>query len=70
MVTIPPVYLKDNGLRVGQIVELQISGDALTIKPAAKKRVTLAEIIEGSPKKAARLRAEGWDDLPPAGREL
>lgn len=69
MVTVPPVYLKDNGLRAGQIVELQISGDALTIKPVAKKRITLAQILQGTPRKAARARAEGWDELQPAGRE-
>ena len=69
MVTIPPLYLKANGLGVGQFVTLEVSGDVLTIKPTAKKRITLAEIISGTPKKAARLRAEGWDEMAAAGHE-
>lgn len=69
MVTVPPAYLKQNGLSAGQTVRLEMKGDTLTIRPAAKKRITLAEILRGTPRKAARQRAEGWDEIPAAGRE-
>lgn len=67
-VTIPPLYLKQTGLAAGQIVDIEIKGSVLTIKPAARKRLSLAEIIKGTPKSVARARAEGWDELPPSGK--
>lgn len=70
MVTVPPAYLKHTGLSAGQIVNLEVKGDTLTIRPAERKRVTLAEILRGTPKNAARQRAEGWDELHVAGREV
>lgn len=70
MVTVPPAYLKHTGLSAGQSVRLEIKGDTLTIRPAAKKRITLAEILRGTPPTAARQRAEGWDEMSSAGREV
>lgn len=69
MVTVPPMYLKDNDLSVGQLVSVEVSGETLTIKPATKKRITLQEIIAGTPKKVAAVRARGWDEMPAAGNE-
>lgn len=68
MVTVPPVYLKETGLTVGSTVSLEIKGDELKIRPARKRR-TLKDVIKGTPKDAAALRAKGWDTLKPAGRE-
>lgn len=69
MVTVPPAFLKQTGLSAGQTVSLEMKGDTLTIRPAAKKRVTLAEILRGTPKKAARQRVEAWDELRTVGKE-
>jgi len=69
MVTVPPAFLKHTGLSAGQTVSLEMKGDTLTIRPAAKKRVTLAEILRGTPKKAARQRVQGWDELRTVGKE-
>lgn len=68
MLTVPPVYLKDTGLTVGSTVSLEIKGDELKIRPA-RKRLTLKDIIKGTPEDVAALRAKGWDTLTPAGRE-
>ena len=67
-VTIPPVYLKETGLTVGSVVSLEVKGDKLTISPA-RNRVTLADIVAAAPKKAAKMRAAGWDEMAPAGNE-
>lgn len=68
MLTLPPLYLKETGLTVGSVVSLDIRGEVLRITPA-RKRLTLKEIVSGTPKEAAALRAEGWEVLEPAGRE-
>lgn len=68
MVTVPPLYLKQHGLTVGSVVELEIKGDKLTITPGRKK-VTMGDILAAAPRNAKKLRAEGWDELPPAGNE-
>ncbi|MGH8456767.1 MAG: AbrB/MazE/SpoVT family DNA-binding domain-containing protein [Stenotrophobium sp.] len=67
-VTVPPLYLKKTGLAAGSAVTLDVRGDKLTISPARKK-IMLADIIAQAPKDAAKMRAPGWDELPPAGRE-
>lgn len=68
MVTLPPDYLKRNGLSAGSAVDVESRGERLTITPA-KARVTLSDILKAAPKNARRLRAEGWDELPPVGNE-
>lgn len=68
MVTIPPAFLKKTGLKAGSAVEVKASGDKLVIS-AATSRVTLADILKAAPKDARKLRADGWDSLPAAGRE-
>lgn len=67
-VTVPPLYLKKTGLTAGALVALDMKGDKLTISPARKK-VTLADILAAAPKGVARVRAAGWDELPPSGKE-
>ena len=69
MVTVPPLYLKQHGLTVGSTVELEVKGDKLTITPG-KKKLMLADILAAAPKDSRKLRAEGWDELPPAGNEV
>jgi antitoxin component of MazEF toxin-antitoxin module len=55
-VTVPPLYLKQTGLTAGSVVSLDVKGDKLTITPARRK-VTLADIIEAAPKDASKMRA-------------
>lgn len=69
MVTLPPLYLKEAGLRAGSTVSLEIRGETLTVRPA-RERATLKDILKSTPKPAARQRAPGWDELPPAGNEV
>jgi antitoxin component of MazEF toxin-antitoxin module len=68
MLTLPPPYLKETGLSAGSSVSLEIKGDVLAVRPA-HPRLSLKDIIKGTPKTAAALRAKGWDALTPAGHE-
>jgi antitoxin component of MazEF toxin-antitoxin module len=67
-VTIPPAYLKGTGLSAGSVVNVEVKGDKLTITPA-RKRVSLSDILAAAPKNAGKLRAPGWDEMRPAGKE-
>ncbi|WP_420464468.1 hypothetical protein [Panacagrimonas sp.] len=67
--TVPPMYLKQTGLGAGHHVDVEIKDDALTIRPVARKRISLAQIIQGTPKSVAKLRSPGWDEMPPTGHE-
>lgn len=68
MVTVPPAYLKQHGLAAGDLVKVEVRGDKLTVMPA-KTRIRLADILKAAPRNAAALRADGWDEMPPAGNE-
>ncbi|MDE2150644.1 MAG: AbrB/MazE/SpoVT family DNA-binding domain-containing protein [Gammaproteobacteria bacterium] len=68
MVTVPPFYLKQHGLTAGSVVNVEIKGDELAITPG-KAKLTLADILAAAPRNARRLRAPGWDEMPPAGNE-
>jgi antitoxin ChpS len=68
MVTVPPAYLKQHGLSAGDLVEVEVRGDRLTVMPA-KAKVRLSDILKAVPKDAAAMRADGWDEMPPVGHE-
>lgn len=68
MVTVPPVYLKETGLTVGAIVNLEVRGNELRVTPG-KKKITLQDILAAAPKDAHKLREPGWDEMRPAGNE-
>jgi len=67
-VVVPPTYLKKTGLSAGSRVEVSMTGDRLTVRPAGRK-LTLADIIAATPRSARKLRVPGWDEMPPVGRE-
>jgi antitoxin component of MazEF toxin-antitoxin module len=67
-VVVPPTYLKETGLTVGSTVELSVTGDRLTIRPAGRK-LTLKDILDATPADARNQRAPGWDEMTPVGRE-
>jgi antitoxin ChpS len=69
MLTLPPLYLKETGLSAGSSVSVEIKGDVLAVRPA-RPRLSLQDVIKGTPKATAALRAKEWDELAPAGHEL
>ena len=67
IMTVPLSYVEQNHLDAGSRLAVEISGNALTIKPDRLRR-SLAEILDATP--AGLCRADGWDELGPAGSEL
>ena len=70
IITIPQAYAEQNDLKPGSMVSIAIDGDALTLKPARRKRHSLSELLAATPE--GLNRAQGWDDadMPAADREL
>jgi antitoxin component of MazEF toxin-antitoxin module len=66
-VRLPNLMLTQLGAKVGDAFEVEISPEALLLRvarPRYKLADLLAEMPEGLP------RAEGWEDMPPVGREI
>jgi antitoxin component of MazEF toxin-antitoxin module len=66
-VRLPSVMLAQLGVKVGDAFDVDLSGETAVLrvaKPCYKLADLLAEMPEGLP------RLEGWDDMPPAGREI
>ena len=67
IMTIPLSYVEQNHLVAGSRLAIEILGDELKIKPQ-RARKSLADLLLATP--AGLCRAEGWDELAPAGGEL
>ncbi len=68
--TLPAALLKKAGLQIGDVVELEVRGDEIVIKPAAP-RYTLEQLLSVSDADAfARTEEDAaWLGAKPAGRE-
>jgi len=66
-VTLPRQLLRTLGLDAGARVAVQVEDGRLVLSPA-KPRYSLDELLKGM-RKGDMPKAEGWDDLPPVGRE-
>ena len=67
IMTIPQAYVEQNMLKAGSVVAVEIAGAELRLKPT-RKRKTLSELLAATPEGPHRI--EGWDAMPPVGREL
>ncbi|MFT0851837.1 AbrB/MazE/SpoVT family DNA-binding domain-containing protein [Achromobacter sp. F4_2707] len=67
VMTVPKVFVEQNGLSEGSQVELHLQGKKMTVEAPARPRYKLtdlmAEMPEGLP------RAEGWEEMPSVGLE-
>lgn len=67
VMTVPKVFVEQNGLAEGSQVELQLQGKKMTVEAPVRPRYKLtdlmAEMSEGLP------RAEGWEEMPSVGLE-
>ncbi|PDS78509.1 PbsX family transcriptional regulator [Rhizobium sp. L43] len=70
--SIPPALLKMLGVEVGAELTLVVSNGALVATPTvAKKRYTLAELLEGADEMSAlNKQAAAWNVSPPVGNEV
>jgi antitoxin ChpS len=71
MMTVPPSILDRLDLRAGAEVDLQVDDDRLIVKPRARPRYKLDELLAQCGA-SARISKEDreWLDDAPAGREL
>jgi len=67
VMTVPKVFVEQNGLGEGSQVELHLHGKKMTveapIRPHYKLADLMAEMSEGLP------RVEGWEEMPSVGLE-
>ncbi|TCU11134.1 AbrB/MazE/SpoVT family DNA-binding domain-containing protein [Rhizobium sullae] len=70
--SIPPALLKMLGVEVGAELTLVVSNGSLVATPKqAKKRYTLAELLEGADEMAAlNKEAASWNVSSPVGNEV
>ncbi len=67
-VSLPRQLLRSLGLDAGARVAVEVEGGRLVLSPA-RPRYSLDELLKGM-RKGDMPRAEGWDDMPPVGREV
>jgi len=67
IMTIPQSYVEQNHLDAGARLAIEINGEELRVKPG-RQRPKLAELLAATPEGVCR--AEGWDEMAPAGEEL
>jgi antitoxin component of MazEF toxin-antitoxin module len=66
--TIPQAYTEQNDLQAGAVMEVEIIGDSLMLKPVKKQRkYTLDQILAETP--AGLHHRQDWLDKKPVGRE-
>lgn len=69
VLAIPPSLLESLRLQAGSKVEIDLAGDTLTLKPA-RKRYTLAELLEGMEEGDTLPIDQEFENAPPAGSEV
>lgn len=71
MMAVPPAILDRMNLRAGTVVDLEINEERLMVKPQAKRRYTLGELLAQCEAEAPITEGEReWIDGAPVGREL
>lgn len=69
VLAIPPGFLESLHLQAGSKVEIDLAGDILTLKPA-RKRYTLAELLEGMEEGDTLPIDHDFENAPPVGNEV
>ncbi|EPG7968160.1 TPA: AbrB/MazE/SpoVT family DNA-binding domain-containing protein [Escherichia coli] len=67
VMTVPKVFIEQNGLGEGSQVELHLMGKKMTVEAPTRPRYKLAELMAEMPEGLPRI--EGWDDMEPVGLE-
>ena len=71
MMAVPPALLDLLHLQAGSKIELDVKGNSLVLKPQARPRYTLDELLARKrPKKRISKEDREWLNLAPKGREL
>ncbi|MBY0416578.1 MAG: AbrB/MazE/SpoVT family DNA-binding domain-containing protein [Pararheinheimera sp.] len=67
VMTVPKVFIEQNGLGEGSQVELHLMGKKMTVEAPTRPRYKLADLMAEMPEGLPRI--EGWDDMKPVGLE-
>jgi len=69
ILTVPQAYAEQNKLTAGSKVEININGDALSLKPVKNRppRRSLDELLAQTPEDH---RVHGWNEMPAVGLEI
>jgi len=67
VMTVPKVFVDQNGLVEGSQVELHLQGKKMTVEAPTRPRYKLADLMAEMPQGLPRV--EGWDDMPSVGLE-
>lgn len=68
VMTVPKIFIEQNGLRAGSQVELHLLGRKMTVEAPIRPRYKLAELMAEMPEGLPRV--EGWDEIPTVGQEV
>ena len=67
-VRLPVSFLAHTNTSVGAFLDVQPIEGGKAVVSAGKPKYQLADLIAQSPKELPKV--EGWDDMPPVGREI
>ena len=67
VMTVPKVFVEQNGLTEGSQVELHLLGKKMTVEAPKRPRYKLADLMAEMPEGLPRV--EGWDEMPTVGLE-
>lgn len=67
VMTVPKVFIDQNGLGEGSQVELHLMGKKMTVEAPTRPRYKLADLMAEMPEGLPRIK--GWDDMDPVGLE-
>lgn len=67
VMTVPKVFIEQNGLGEGSQVELHLAGKKMTVEAPTRRRYKLVDLMAEMPQGLPL--AEGWEEMPAVGLE-
>lgn len=68
VMTVPKVFIEQNGLSDGSQVELRLTGKTMTVEATSKPRYKLVDLMAEMPDGLPRV--SGWEEMPAVGHEV
>lgn len=68
VMTVPKVFIEQNGLSDGSQVEIHLLGRKMTVEAPIRPRYKLSDLMAEMQEELPRV--EGWDEIPTVGKEV
>lgn len=68
VMTVPKVFIEQNGLSDGSQVEIHLLGRKMTVEAPIRPRYKLSDLMAEMQEELPRV--EGWDEIPAVGQEV